>query len=134
MAEIDIIRELHCYKKMYHLMQNTIIECTDICKDPFVKEKLIKLQQKAEEIYTGEEYEIRRDLTVDEIIIILLLSFIKDKEASKELDIMDIDIIREAVEWLLTLQNKKVSLTDELIKQQVLKISNQKNEEKDSGQ
>ena len=134
MSKIDVIRELHCYKKMYHLMQNTVIDCVDTCKDPIIKSKLIKAQQDAENIYTGEEYEIRRDLTVDEIIIILLLSFIREREASREFDVMDIDIIRESVDWLLILQNKKIKLTEEFINQQVAKIFHPENEEKDSGQ
>ena len=47
---------------------------------------------------------------------------------------MDIDIIRESVDWLLILQNKKIKLTEEFINQQVAKIFHPENEEKDSGQ
>lgn len=113
MSQIDAIKELHHYKKMYRLMQNAVIDCSEICKDPIVKEKLIKVQKEAEDIYTGEEYENRKYTTPDELVIILLLSFIKDREASREIDLIDVDIIRDSVDWLLTLQNKKFELSEE---------------------
>ena len=98
MPKIDIIRELHCYKKMYHLLQNAVIECVDISKDPIVKEKLIGIQQEAENIYTGDEH-IGQVLTADELIIVLLLSFIREREISKGIGLMDSDTIKEAIDW-----------------------------------
>ena len=122
MSKINVIEELHHYKKMYRLMQNAVIDCTEICKDPIVKDKLIKVQQEAEDIYTGEEYEDRKYTTPDELIIILLLTYIKDREASREIDLIDVDIIKDCVDWLLRLQNKKVELTEDEIEERVNKI------------
>ena len=122
MSKINVIEELHHYKKMYRLMQNAVIDCTEICKDPIVKDKLIKVQQEAEDIYTGEEYEDRKYTTPDELIIMLLLTYIKDREASREIDLIDVDIIKDCVDWLLRLQNKKVELTEDEIEERVNKI------------
>lgn len=122
MSKINVIEELHHYKKMYRLMQNAVIDCTEICKDPIVKEKLIKVQQEAEDIYTGAEYEDRKYTTPDELIIMLLLTYIKDREGSREIDLIDVDIIRDCVDWLLRLQNKKVELTEGEIEEKVNKI------------
>ena len=36
MAEIDVIRELHCYEKMFDHILRTVKECEEICKDPVV--------------------------------------------------------------------------------------------------
>ena len=122
MSKINVIEELHHYKKMYRLMQNTVIDCTEVCKDPIVKEKLIKVQQEAEDIYTGAEYEDRKYTTPDELIIMLLLTYIKDRESSRDIDLIDVDIIRDCVDWLLKLENKKVEFTEDEIEERVNKI------------
>ena len=122
MSKINVIEELHHYKKMYRLMQNAVINCTEICKDPIVKEKLIKVQQEAEDIYIGAEYEDRKYTTPDELIIMLLLTYIKDREGSREIDLIDVDIIRDCVDWLLKLENKKVEFTEDEIEERVNKI------------
>ncbi len=135
MSGINVIEELHHYKRMYRLMQNAVIECTEICKDPIVKERLIKVQQEAEDIYTGAEYEYRKYTTPDELIIMLLLTYIKDRESSREVDLIDVDIIRDCVNWLLMLQNKKVEFTEEEIEERVKKFFLlAENKEKDSEQ
>ncbi len=109
-------------------MQNTVIDCAEICKDPIVKEKLTKVQQKAEDIYTGEEYDYR-DLTADELIIVLLLSFIREKEALKGLSLIDSDTINDCISWNMALQNVKFKLTDEIIQEKTDKIKHSINEE-----
>lgn len=121
MSKIDIIRELHCYKKMYHLLQNAVIECADICKDPIVKEKLIGIQQEAENIYTGEEY-IGKVLTADELIIVFLLSFIREREISKGIGLMDSDTIKEAIDWTNALRGVDFEITDKMIQEYINKI------------
>ncbi len=113
-------------------MQSSVVECTDICKDTIVKEKLIKAQQETEDIYIGEEYEYK-DLTADERIIVELLSFIMDTEISRVTD-ADIQIVNDCVEWSLAIQNKKVELSKEFIEEQVNKIFNIANKVKDSEQ
>ena len=133
MSKIDVIRELHCYKKMYHIMQKAVIECSDICKDPNIKEKLIKVQQDAEDIYTGEVY-VGKALTAEELVIVLLLSYIRDREISKGIGLMDIDAIEEAIDWTNALQNVDFEITDEMIEEQIKRIFYPENEEKDSEQ
>ena len=134
MAEIDVIRELHCYEKMYHLLQKTVIDCAEICKDPIVKEKLLKVQQDAEDIYIGDEGKTLNYLTTDEKIIVLLLTFIREREISKKLGQMNSDVVSEALDWNLALTGVKIELTDEMIKAQINKIFHPENEEKDSEQ
>ncbi len=133
MSKIDTIRELHCYKKMYHLLQKTVIECADICKDPIIKEKLIKVQQEAEDIYTGEVY-VGKALTAEELIIVLLLSYIREREISKGIGLMDTDAIEEAIDWSNALQDVDFEITDEMIEEQTNKIINLMHKNKDSGQ
>ena len=133
MSKIDTIRELHCYKKMYNLLQNTVIECADICKDPIIKEKLIKVQQEAEDIFTGEVY-VGKALTAEELIIVLLLSYIREREISKGIGLMDTDAIEEAIDWSNALQDVDFEITDEMIEEQTNKIINLMHKNKDSGQ
>ena len=121
MPKIDIIRELQCYKKMYHLLQNAVIECADTCKDPIVKEKLIGIQQAAENIYTGDEY-IGKVLTADELIIVLLLSFIWEREISRGIGLMDNDTIEDAIDWTNALRGVDFEITDKMIEEHINKI------------
>ena len=85
-----------------------------------VREKLIKAQQEAEDIYTGEIYD-SKDMTADERVIAELLSFIRDTEVSRVTD-PDMQIVDDCVDWLLVMQNKKIELSEEYIKEQVNKI------------
>ncbi len=132
MTDIELIRELHCYKKMYNCLQKTISGCVGVCKDLVVREKLIKAVQEAEDIYTGEEYEYK-DLTPDEHIILRLLFFIMDTEIDRVTD-WNKDIVDECVEWALAIQNKKVDLSEEFIEEQVHKILAMANVKMDSEQ
>lgn len=122
MAEIEVIKELHCYEKMFNDILNTVKECEKICNDPVVKEKLIKVQQDVEDIYTGDEYKTRNYLTPDEKVIALLLTFIREREISKDLGQMDSDIVSETLDWNLALNSVKFELTDEMVKEQLNKI------------
>ena len=112
-------------------MQNAVIDCAEICNDPIVKQKLIKAQQDAEDIYTGEVY-VGKALTAEELIIVLLLSYIRDREISKGIGLMDIDAIEEAIDWTFALKNVSFKLTDEMITENINKIFHPQNEEKDS--
>ena len=127
MINIDLIRELHCYRKMHTALQNTITECIDCSRDLIVRDKLIKAQQTAEDIYIGEIYEYK-DLTDDERIIVALLSFIMDTEISRVTD-ADMQIVHNCTDWILALQNQKIKLSHEYIQNQINKIFNN---EKDS--
>ena len=130
MTDIEIIRELHCYKKMYNRIQKTITECIKTSRDLVVREKLIKAQQEAEDIYTSEEHEYKT-VTADERIILALLKLIMDTEIDRVTK-PDMDFLNYCVEWSLAIQNKKVELSEEFIKEQVNKIFAMANEEEDS--
>lgn len=109
-------------------MQKAVVECSDICKDPIIKEKLIRVQQEAEDIYTGEVY-VGKALTAEELVIVLLLSYISDREISKGIGLMDTDAIEEAIDWTNALQNVSFEITDEMIKEQINKIFYLENKE-----
>ena len=126
MSKIDTARELYCYKKMYHLMQKAVINCVEICQDPIVKQKLINAQQDAEDIYTGEEY-IGKALTAEEMVIVLLLSYIREREISKGIGLMDGSAVEEAVDWVNALQGVNIELSDEMIEEQINKIFHSNN-------
>ena len=132
MIDISVIRELHCYKRMYNSLQKTITECIGECRDLVVREKLIKAQQESEDIYTGEIYDYK-DLTEDERIVLALLSFIMDTEISRVTD-ADMKIVDDCIEWSLVMQNKNIELSKEFIEEQVKRIFEKVNEEEGSEQ
>ncbi len=120
MIDIMLMRELHCYRKMYHVLFKTINGCVDVCKDLVVREKLIKAMQDAEDIYTGEEYE-GKVLTADERIIVELLSFIMDTEISRVKE-ADMKIVNDCVQWSLTIQDKKIEYSEEEARAKINRI------------
>jgi len=120
MADIEVIRELHCYKKMYNLMLKNVSRCVDICRDLVVRDRLIKAMQEAEDIYTGEIYEYKT-LNADERIIVALLKLLMDTEIDRVTE-PDMEFVDFCVEWSLAIQNKKVELSEEFIDEQVKKI------------
>lgn len=132
MIDIMLMRELHCYRKMYHVLFKTINGCVDVCKDLVVREKLIKAMQDAEDIYTGEEYE-GKVLTADERIIVELLSFIMDTEISRVTD-ADMQIVDDCVQWSLTIQDKKIEYSEEEARAKINRILEMAGMKKDSEQ
>lgn len=128
MAEIDIIRELSCYEKMYMQLFKTVDECIEICKEPAVKERLIKVQEEVEDICLGNEYKIHNDLTTDEKIIVLLLSYIRETEFSKDQGQMNMDIFKEALDWNLALNHINNPAIDEKLKEHLYKIFRSENQ------
>ena len=130
MTNIEVIRELHCYKRMYNCLQKTITGCIKECRDLVVREKLMQVQREAEDIYTGEIYEYKA-LNEDERTIVALLSFIMDNEISRVND-MNMTIIKDCVDWSLAIQNKKSELTKEYIRDKVDEIIAIANETEDS--
>lgn len=101
-------------------MLKSIDGCIAECRDLVVREKLIKVMQDAEDIYSGEEYEYK-DLTADERVIVALLSYIADNEILYATD-FDMKLVNDCVDWSLAIQNKKVELSKEFIEEQVKKI------------
>ena len=117
---------------MYNLLQATITECIETGRELVVREKLIKAQQEAEDIYTGEIYEYKT-LNADECIIVALLKLLMDTEISRVKN-PDMDFVDYCVEWSLSIQNKKVELSEEFIDEQVKKIFAMANKEENSEQ
>ncbi len=117
---------------MYNSLQETITECIKECRDLVVREKLIKTQQAAEDVYIGEIYDYK-ELNEDERIIVALLSFIMNTEISRVTDV-DMNIVNDCIEWSLVMQNKNIELTKEFIEAQVKKIFAMVNEKEDSEQ
>ena len=132
MADIEVIRELYCYKKMYNLMLKNVSSCVDICRDLVVRDRLIKAMQEAEDIYTGEIYEYKT-LNADERIIVALLKLLMDTEIDRVTE-PDMEFVDYCVEWSLAIQNKKVELSKEFIDGQVKKIGAMANIKTDSEQ
>ena len=128
--ELDIIRELNCYQKMFEYILLTIEECGKICTDSFVKEQLIKVQQEVEDIRSGDEYKNYSFLTADEKTVALLLSFIIDKEVSKDSDNFDSDTFSNALHWFLTMKGENIKLSDEEIDARIAEIFRIAEEEK----
>ena len=105
MAEINTIKELHSFAKINKIMLDVINECSENCNDPVVKEKLIKTKEQINDII-AEENGICQKLTPDEAVIVLLLSFIREKEMNQSNDAFDIDILNDADAWLNNFKNK----------------------------
>ena len=97
-AEINSIKELHKFIEMHQIMIDSITECSIDCSDPIVKDKLTKTKNQIEGILKKDTEAFYDKLTPDEAVIILLLSYIKEKEMNK--DTFDIDILSEAGNWL----------------------------------
>ena len=97
-AEINSIKELHKFIEMHQIMIDSITECSIDCLDPIVKDKLTKTKNQIEGILKKDTEAFYDKLTPDEAVIILLLSYIKEKEMNK--DTFDIDILSEAGNWL----------------------------------
>ena len=131
MTDIELIRELHCYKNMYNCLQKTITECIKTGIDLVMREKLIKAQQEAEEIYTGEIYDYKT-LSADERVIVALLKYIMNSEIEREDGNME--IVHKCIEWSMAIQNINVELSEEFVKEQLNRIFNTTNKEKDSEQ
>ena len=81
-------------------MIDAINECSKSCTDPIVKEKLIKAKNQIELIQKNAPEAICDKLTPEEAVIVLLLSFIREKEMNHNSDTFDIDILSDADEWL----------------------------------
>ena len=105
MAEINTIKELHSFAKINKIMLDVIYECSENCTDPVVKEKLIQVQKQINDII-ADENRICQKLTPDEAVIVLLLSFIREKEMYQSDGAFDVDILNDAGAWLNNFKNK----------------------------
>ena len=99
MAEINIIRELRNLSEANKIMIDVINECTEICTDKKTKEKLMNAIKQVTSLSSSNN-SVYQILTPDEAIIVLLLSFIREKEMNCANDSFDIDILNDASKWL----------------------------------
>ncbi len=54
-TNLNVVKELKLYKKMYKHLFNSVTRIINICKDPVAKDLLIIAQQETEEIYVSED-------------------------------------------------------------------------------
>ena len=54
-TDIELIKELKLYKKMYNHLFSTVTRTIEVCRDPIAKDLLIVAQQETEEIYVSED-------------------------------------------------------------------------------
>ena len=99
-VELNSIRELNAYTKMYNILFNTIEECSRICTDDIVKEKLIDTKKTVEKIYNSEVDELCKRLNPDELTILLLLDTIKAIEIQVDSNVFDLQLLKDSSEWL----------------------------------
>lgn len=108
MIDINIVRELNAYKKMYSHIFNVVTNAIEVCQDAKVKYMLIKAQQCAEGIYTGENIYPRK-MTTDEETIVFLLHTIIEQESKKTASEQDTQFIEECKDWILDLEENRIT-------------------------
>ncbi len=102
MTEINLIRDLNAFKKMYSYIFNTVTDAINICQDPNVKNMLIQAQQHTEEIYCGESS--CKKMSVDEETIVDLLNLLIAIENQKPVFQRDQGFLDECEDWICDLQ------------------------------
>lgn len=106
MTDINLIRDLNAFKKMYSYLFNTLTDAIKVCQDPVVKNMLIKAQQHTEGIYSGECCNSK--MSVDEETIVDLLKLLIKTETDKPVSQQDTEFIDECKDWILDLQNARI--------------------------
>ena len=101
MTDIQLIRDLDAFKKMYRYLFNAVTDAINISDEPEVKDILIKAQQRTEEIYIGENCS---DMYSDDATIIDLLKLLVETECEKPLSQQNQDFIDECNDWACDLQ------------------------------
>lgn len=87
------------YSHIFNVVTDVIAECQDIK----LKSKLIKAQQYAEGIFTGENIRSEK-MMVDEETIVMLLNLLKEQEREKAISEQDISLIEECEDWISDLE------------------------------
>ncbi len=102
MTDIQIIRDLDAFKKMYRYLFNAITDAINVCSEPEVKNILISAQQRTEEIYIGKNCS---DMYDDDETIIDLLKLLVETECEKPLSQQNQEFIDECKAWICDLQD-----------------------------
>lgn len=103
MIDINLIRDLNAFKKMYNYIFNVVTDAVEICQDPKVKHMLIQAQQHTESIFLGENYYSKK-MSVEEETIVYLLTLLIEEENKKPVSQQDKDFIAECEDWACDLQ------------------------------
>ena len=104
-AEINTIKELYDLSEMNKIMYGVIDECAETCSDPKTKEKLAIAKSQID-TFSAKKNSVYQKLTPDEAVIVLLLSFIREKEMNCDNNTFDIDILNNASKWLADFRRK----------------------------
>ena len=106
MTDINLIRDLNAFKKMYSYIFNAVTDAINICKDSEVKNMLIQAQQHTEALYSGEN--CNKNISVDDETIVDLLKLLIKTETDKPVSQQDTEFIDECKDWILDLQNARI--------------------------
>lgn len=103
MTDINLIRDLNAFKKMYNYIFNVVTDAVEICQDPKVKYTLIQAQQYTEAIFSGEN-NYPKKMSIEEETIVYLLTLLIEEECKKPISQQDKDFIAECKDWASDLQ------------------------------
>ena len=104
MNDIEMLRELYCYKKMYNHIFNVVTDVIERCRNEALRQELISAQQYTEGIYIGcTPREV--PMTDDEKTIALLLSIFIKQERKRPEEEQDISLIEECMDWIAELEH-----------------------------
>lgn len=103
MTDINLIRDLNAFKKMYSYIFNIVTDAINICQDSDVKNMLIQAQQHTEKIYCGENR--CQKMSIDEETIVALLNLLIVIENQKPFSQQDRDFLDECKDWICDLQD-----------------------------
>lgn len=105
MTDINLIRDLNAYKKMYNHLFNAVTDAIRLCTASDVKNILVKAQQYTESIYLGENN--TNEISIDEETIVDLLTLLINIEREKPVSQQDGDFIEECNDWIFDLQKAR---------------------------
>ncbi len=109
MADINAVKELNKYMKMYNLLVETVDECIGICTDDIVENKLAEVKKKVDNIYNNEVNELCGKLSPDELTVVLLLSVLRQIEMKAASCDFDVELFKEVSKWLTGYQEAIVN-------------------------
>ncbi len=121
MTDINLIRDLNAFKKMYNYIFNVVTDAVEICQDPNVKYMLIQAQQHTEAIFLGEN-NYPKKMSIEEETIVYLLTLLIEEENKKPISQQDEDFLYECKDWVCDLQEGR---TKDLLLELEREIKNQ---------
>lgn len=119
MSDIKQIRELHLYKKMYHELLTAVEQATKICDNETINKMLFNSVEKTCDIYFDEKKLSPTKISPNELAIIYLLEFIRDREIFQSSEIQDLQISTESTDWILSLRHIDATLSEDEINRRI---------------